>query len=335
VFAYYGNENTGKNASVQQKNPLTNTVVSSGGLTGVSGQVKLNIFGKSPFGKSTGRFVYEYKENGEAYSSGGGRITNSISSSGAGNYTDLGTGGILLSENISGLQNNKEYKWRARIQYDMVSNPYQKFGPWKYYSNYMPVPYGGFKPRYDSTIQTSKNLSMNIFIQGFYDDASNITVTDTLRVYLRNTSSPYEIVDSAKSIMSSEGDCLFSFVNASNNTPYYIEVRHRNSIETWSKTPQQFIGNSLSYNFSSSPANAYGDNQLQVDASPVRFAVYNGDVNQDGIIDLNDVLQTYNDGNTFAAGYIVTDLNGDSAVDLNDVLITYNNSLGFVSVVKP
>ncbi len=74
---------------------------------------------------------------------------------------------------------------------------------------------------------------------------------------------------------------------------------------------------------------------ISVDASPVRYAFYSGDVNQDGTVDLNDIVQTYNAAGIFAGGYVVTDINGDNIVDLNDILIAYNNSAGFVSRITP
>ncbi len=96
-----------------------------------------------------------------------------------------------------------------------------------------------------------------------------------------------------------------------------------------------FTGDTSSFDLTTAAAKAFGSNQIQVNTSPVRFAIYNGDVNQDGAIDLNDVLQTYNSAGSFEAGYIVTDITGDSIVDLNDIVIAYNNSAAFVSVVKP
>ena len=74
---------------------------------------------------------------------------------------------------------------------------------------------------------------------------------------------------------------------------------------------------------------------VNVDASPVSYAVYSGDVNQDGAIDLNDVLSVYNAASSFSSGYVVNDVNGDNIVDLNDILIAYNNSAGFVAVIRP
>ena len=73
----------------------------------------------------------------------------------------------------------------------------------------------------------------------------------------------------------------------------------------------------------------------QVDDSPIRFAIYSGDVNLDGIIDLNDVLLIYNDANNFVTGYIETDVTGNNITDLTDVIIAYNNSAGFVVSIYP
>ena len=78
-----------------------------------------------------------------------------------------------------------------------------------------------------------------------------------------------------------------------------------------------------------------GSNEIIVETSPVRYGMFGGDVNQDGIVDLNDVVQTYNGANVFSSGYVVTDLTGDNMTDLNDVILAYNNSAGFVAAVKP
>ena len=73
----------------------------------------------------------------------------------------------------------------------------------------------------------------------------------------------------------------------------------------------------------------------EIDTSPLRYGMYSGDVNRDESVDLTDVIQIYNEANTFASGYIVTDLTGDSMTDLTDVLLAYNNSNEFVAVMKP
>lgn len=52
----------------------------------------------------------------------------------------------------------------------------------------------------------------------------------------------------------------------------------------------------------------------QVDFSPVRFAIYSGDTDQDGIIDGTDVSLVDNDAALFTTGHVITDLTGDDLV---------------------
>jgi hypothetical protein len=337
VYWYYGN---GANTftqryyfepGVQQYKPGTNNIIASGGLSGTDGQARLNIYGRSPFGRADGKIVYEYKVNGVPFS--GSPITNSTSSSGFGTAFDLGTSGVQLNNDISGLLSDKVYKWRARVQYSSVNNPYQKYGPWKYYNNYVPVPLGNFRP--SIRILPNLHLNLSMLIQGFYNPTSNTTVQDTVKVYLRNFSSPYAIIDSAKGYLNSSGQAILTFSNAFNGLDYYLNLKHRNSIETWSKTPQMFINNSLSYDFTTAAAKAYGDNMLPVDLSPIEFAIYGGDVNQDGTIDATDVSMIDNDAFYFVGGHVLTDLTGDSFVDGTDFAIADNNAANFVSVVRP
>ena len=184
-------------------------------------------------------------------------------------------------------------------------------------------------------IELPVTLNQKVCIQGFYNPVSDAMVSDTVSVYLRNAASPYEVIDLARALLDSSGNGPFQFTNAVNGADYYIQLEHRNSLETWSNTPQQFTASVLDYDFTTANTQAYGDNMIQINTSPVRFGIYSGDVNQDGIIDLNDVLMIYNDANAFGSGYVVTDINGDSVVDLNDVIIAYNNSVGFVAVIRP
>lgn len=190
----------------------------------------------------------------------------------------------------------------------------------------------------DSTIDVSpliKTLSLTAPIQGFYNSASNFMTRDTVRVYLRDTSSPYVIADSAIAYLNTSGEGIFTFSKAVNFTQYYIQTMHRNSIETWSKTPQFFINSELNYNFSTANTQAYGDNLVQVDNAPVIFAIYNGDVNRDGNIDVLDVRAIDNDAFNFVSGYNVTDVTGNNTTDAEDLAIADNNAFNFISKVTP
>lgn len=179
---------------------------------------------------------------------------------------------------------------------------------------------------------------IGIGIQGFYNAATNrMNQKDTVRVYLRNANAPYNIVDSAKNIIDSvllSAQLVFPSITPGT---YYIQLKHRNSLETWSKAGGETYAayTTLIYDFTTSAANAYGSNQIQIDPSPLRFGIYSGDVDQNGVINLSDLLLTYNSASAFETGYKNTDLNGDNIVDLTDITICSNNSNNFVSKVIP
>jgi len=181
------------------------------------------------------------------------------------------------------------------------------------------------------------NISLNLtmFIEGFYNSGSNVQVSDTIRVELRNQNSPFNVIDNTKAVVGTNGSVVLKFGNAPTGN-YYLALRHRNSIETWSINPVSLtIGSSSNYDFSNSASQAYGDNMKQIDTSPTRYAIYGGDVNQDGIVEGADGLLIDNDAANFESGYLQTDLNGDEIIDGSDAVIADNNAANFVSAVTP
>jgi photosystem II stability/assembly factor-like uncharacterized protein len=185
-------------------------------------------------------------------------------------------------------------------------------------------------------IRVNTILDLSMLIEGFYNSVTNTMVSDTVRVFLRNSDAPYSVIDSAKGVLSSSGSKSFSFANAPSGQ-YYIAVKHRNSIETWSRQGGEtfMAGVNLIYNMSDQVTKAYGNNLKQVDLSPVRFADYSGDINQDGIVDLTDGSLIDNDLYNFISGYVRTDVTGDNTVDLSDAAIADNNGYNFVGNITP
>ena len=175
-------------------------------------------------------------------------------------------------------------------------------------------------------------------MEGFYNSGTNsLNKSDTVKAYLRNTSSPFSITDSSEAIIDSvsmEGNFKFNNTGPGN---YYIVLKHRNCIETWSSSggisydPMKIN----SYDFTSSDMQAYGNNQILVDNSPVKYAMFSGDVNNDGSVELTDLIEVYTAAVSFTSGDILHDLNGDNTVNLNDVIVCYNSVSSFVSVIKP
>ncbi|MCY7363660.1 MAG: FG-GAP-like repeat-containing protein [Ignavibacteria bacterium] len=180
-----------------------------------------------------------------------------------------------------------------------------------------------------------RKLNLKLLIQGFYDSLANINTPDTLRLYLRKSVFPYSIIDSSKTILNSGGEAEFKLLHTAKNLDFYIVTKHRNTIEPWRSVPVRFIDSLMAYNFSDSKANAYVNNQTKVKISPLRYALFSGDVNQDGIIDASDMAEVDNDAYNGLTGYVKSDLTGDNFVDAQDLSIVDNNSFNAVIVIRP
>jgi hypothetical protein len=66
-----------------------------------------------------------------------------------------------------------------------------------------------------------------------------------------------------------------------------------------------------------------------------KWCLFSGDVNQDGSVDLTDMIAVDNDNANFFSGYIPTDINGDNQTDLSDMIIADNISSAFISKIVP
>jgi PKD repeat protein/photosystem II stability/assembly factor-like uncharacterized protein len=95
------------------------------------------------------------------------------------------------------------------------------------------------------------SLSLRIFMEGFYNPTTNgmnavsnpggaPTVTDTVTVSLANPNSPYNIMYTDQEVVLTNGIANLQFPIAAFNNSFYVVIKHRNSIETWSKTPLLF-----------------------------------------------------------------------------------------------
>ncbi len=196
-------------------------------------------------------------------------------------------------------------------------------------------------PRYQNKGKTYIYLSncctFNITLDLRFHLQARFPNPDTILVYVASPMTPFEILDSCVFVPHVEGNKFRAFLSMSNvpGNSFYIIVKHRNSIETWSKTPITFNSDTAVYDFTASPEMAYGNNMKLVSTTPSVYAFYSGDVNQDGLIDLTDVITIYNDVKIFASGYLSTDLDGNGYVDLNDISTSFNNSVKFVQVRRP
>lgn len=193
----------------------------------------------------------------------------------------------------------------------------------------------GIYQAWTTPVELLPTYNLKIIPEGLYNTSTaKLTLKDTLKVYLRNSASPYNVADSSESeIDSVTFNALFKFHYDLPQGNYYLELQHRNSIETWSAFPVTYsFGSKVNYDFTLTPGSAYGSNLKNVDG---KWCLYSGDVNKDGIIDISDLISIYNAGNVFLSGYVNQDCNGDSFVDLSDLVLAYNNSVLFVTVIRP
>ncbi len=177
-------------------------------------------------------------------------------------------------------------------------------------------------------------FTLKIIPEGYYNSVTDLLkMTDTLHVYLANSTAPYAFVDTSLVVIDSatfSGNAMFSKVS---NGTYYVVVKGRAILETWSANGIAITaGEAASYDFTTAATQAYGSNEVQ---KGTRWCVFCGDVDQSGYIDNNDLLLIDNAAFAFTAGYAVADLDGTRYVDNNDLLICDNNAFSFRGSKKP
>ena len=209
----------------------------------------------------------------------------------------------------------------------------------------------------DSTIRLSLTItncsaSLNIklwleaYVQGnemsstLYDlgTSNDSTVTDSITVQLwkpTNLTQP-QPDHSIKTILHKNGTATASFPASTLNKIFYVCIKHRNSLEIWS-SDSVMIAAQTSYDFTTDSLSAY-NNGIQTSLqriSPSKFAMFSGDVNQDGTIDIMDLIESENKAAEFQFGYYQTDCNGDGATDLLDLQYMENNGDRFLYISRP
>lgn len=178
---------------------------------------------------------------------------------------------------------------------------------------------------------SSITANLNVGIEGFWNGTTQIA--DTVTAELRSSTSPYNVIDAANTVLTTgTGYGTFEFLSASSGS-YYIVVKHRNSLETWSSAPiVMSTGGNYNYSFTSAASQTLGDNTI---LKLGRYCNYSGDVNQDGMIDGSDFASVDNDAASSVTGYVDTDLDGNGIVDGSDKSIVDNNSYSLVSLTTP
>ncbi len=200
--------------------------------------------------------------------------------------------------------------------------------------NYVTVRFSGAS---NFAIQTTAALNLKVIPQGFYNTAGYLNCRDTIKILLANSTAPYAIIDSSIVVLDSITFTATATFAATPSGTYYIVIKHRNSIETWSEQPISFSnGNTEYYDFTDAQSKAFDNNLVQVSSSPARWAIYSGDVNQDGYVDPLDLSVVDQASFNYVSGRgVAADINGDGYVDPLDLSITDQNSFNYVGIRRP
>ncbi|MBL0102917.1 MAG: fibronectin type III domain-containing protein [Bacteroidetes bacterium] len=122
------------------------------------------------------------------------------------------------------------------------------------------------------TVVTNYTILAKVYIEGFYiggglmravvNPVATPSLCDTVEIQLARGTSPYTIDYSDKVVIGTNGIGNFHFPTSVIGQSYYLVVRHRNSLQTWSANPITFSGFTMVYDFTTSAAKAYGNNQM-------------------------------------------------------------------------
>ncbi|MBK9636813.1 MAG: hypothetical protein IPO63_03010 [Bacteroidetes bacterium] len=125
---------------------------------------------------------------------------------------------------------------------------------------------GGASDGWVSLMATNQNqsvipspfLNLKLFIEGYYAGnnlmlpvlfnntlSNDPTACDSITVALRDAQNPSMELASAKTVLHSNGNATVLLSNALFNRSLYIVIKHKNSIETWSKLPVTIGSNTI------------------------------------------------------------------------------------------
>jgi hypothetical protein len=216
----------------------------------------------------------------------------------------------------------------------------------------------------------TKTLTLKVYLEGYYEAASGMlrkaqdvtadgteqmdkwtgTIVDTVGVMLvQDLGSwpdpiPYDY--QAHGIaLNTDGTIVLPSIPASMSGNYYIIIRHRQSVETWSASTVSFSGSSVSYDFTTAATQAYGNNEKRLVLESNIYGIYGGDIkssagSQDGYVDIFDNNSVFNQAQLSAYGYIPEDLTSmtggpEGYVDIFDMALVFNNMQMAVGMNTP
>ena len=204
---------------------------------------------------------------------------------------------------------------------------------------------------YIKTAYPLTKVNLKLFIEGYYLGGGLMntvqnnqdypdyllppnTNVEEITVELHNATSPYALVATTNAMLKTDGTALGTFSTAPSGS-FYIAVKTKNAVQTWSNLPQTVGPVQLNYDFSTAASKAYADNMKQVETGV--WAFFSGDIagSQDDEINPTDYSEWEADANNLLFGSYATDLNGDGEINPTDYSIWEANANEFVFGLYP
>jgi Dockerin type I domain len=186
-------------------------------------------------------------------------------------------------------------------------------------------------------------LNLKVYIQGFYKGSGKMRAIldsinfpsncDTITIELRKNDANKTLESSIKKIVDINGNVSLTLPATTFGNSYYIVIKHRHSMETWSASAILFNSVSLIYSFTDLINKAHGSNLKNLNDG--NFGVYTGDTDQNGNINAIDENLIEQHLTLFTSGYNSWDLNGDYIVESTDLSLIENNVLLNIAVSRP
>ena len=208
--------------------------------------------------------------------------------------------------------------------------------------------YGQVEDYTVNIVPSNTIISAKLFIEGYYNTITHAmlpvkanqgvglstTDVDDVTLELREAST-LALTATSTAILQTNGLAVATF-NSAISGSYYLVIKHRNTLQTWSANPITVSSSTPLYDFTTSSLQAYGSNMKPIE--PSVFTIYSGDLDNDGFVDIPDYSIWESDYNFSSVGSFSTDFDGDGFVDIPDYSIweqNYNNSVIAIFPVAP
>jgi len=192
---------------------------------------------------------------------------------------------------------------------------------------------------------TEMTASLTVPLTSPYPDATTVVslpdgVVDWIFLELRESLTGATVKEASAfvktdgSVVNLSGERALPFRYTTGNS-YYIVIKHRNhlSIMVDGKKPFGDVADAKTTIDVTAENSAHGTNALiQTDAG---WAMYAGDINQDGEITTEDYTIWYNSARVGESGYKDTDVDMDGQVTTTDYTLWYNNARAGASSQVP